>query len=507
MSGIVYLIGAGPGDPGLLTVRAKELIETCEVIVYDYLANKKFLEYARADAEIIYVGKKGGDHTLTQEKINELIVNIARDGKNVARLKGGDPYVFGRGGEEAEELVEAGIKFEVVPGVTAGVAAAAYAGIPITHRSATSTMAFITGHEDPTKDKSSIAWDKIATGVGTIVFYMGVKNLPYITKKLMENGRNGDTPVAIVRWGTRPNQQTWTGTLETISEIAKKENIKAPSLIIVGEVVSLRNKLNWFEQKPLFGKKIIVTRARAQASAFLNRLEELGASTVEFPTIETVDPESWDSFDKAVDNAGSYDWMIFTSVNGVSQMLKRLKETRRDIRELAGPKICAIGKKTAETLETLGIKVSLVPDEFRAEGILKSIGDVDGLKIVIPRAEEAREILPKVLAEKGAKVDVVTTYRTIRPSGLKEDLLKMIRDGEIDMVTFTSSSTVSNFVSMFEKSEFAEIKGKIKVASIGPITTETAKKFGFIIDAEPEEFTIDGLLESIVEFYSDGRKK
>ncbi len=500
MNGKVYLIGAGPGDPALITVRGLELIRSCEIVVYDYLANPRLLDEARDDAEIIYVGKKGGAHTLPQEKINELLVRKAGEGKNIARLKGGDPYVFGRGGEEAEELISAGVEFEVVPGVTAGVAAAAYAGIPVTHRSCTSTMAFITGHEDPTKDESAIQWDKIATGIGTLVFYMGVKNLPHIVSNLIKGGRSAKTPVALVRWGTTSIQQTWTGTLETIVEIAEMEKVAPPSLIIVGEVVTLREKLNWFESRPLFGRHILVTRARAQASGFLSRLEELGAAALEFPTIKTVEPESWDALDRAIDSAGSYDWLIFTSVNAVSYLLKRLKDTGRDIRGLAGPAVCAIGKKTAEAVANLGIQVSLVPDEFRAEGILAKIGDVKGKKILIPRAEQAREVLPKVLAEQGAEVDVVTAYRTVQPETRKDEALELARGGRDMMVTFTSSSTVTNFVSMFTEAELKEIQGKVKVASIGPITSDTARQAGFTVDVEPAEYTIDGLVEAIVAF-------
>ena len=489
-----------------MTMRGMELIQTCDVIVYDYLANSRFLEHAKKGSEIIYVGKMGGDHTLPQEKINDLLVRKAKEGKSIARLKGGDPYVFGRGGEEAEELVEAGIEFEVVPGVTSGVAAAAYAGIPITHRSCTSSLAFITGHEDPTKDESAIDWAKISTGIGTLVFYMGVKNLPYIVEKLVSNGRSTKTPVALVRWGTTTKHQTWIGTLENIVDVAEKGKVTAPSLIIVGEVVSLRPKLGWFENRPLFGKTIIVTRARAQASGFLSKLQGLGATTLEFPTIETADPEDWSPLDNAIGEAGKYDWLIFTSVNGVAYLLKRLKETGRDIRDLAGPKVCAIGKSTGEAVEALGIKVDLVPDEYRAEGILESIGDVKGKKILIPRALEAREVLPDTLREKGAEVDVVTAYRTYRPDTRKDELLEAIMSGEANMVSFTSSSTVSNFAGMFTDSEFEEVKKKLKVASIGPITTTTAKKFGFKIDVEPEEYTIDALTGKIVEYYSDAGK-
>jgi len=499
--GKVYLIGAGPGDLGLVTMRAMELVKTCDTVVYDYLANPRLLEFARPDAEIIYVGKKGGDHTIPQDQINQLLIQKAKDGKSIARLKGGDPYVFGRGGEEAEEIVNAGLEFEVVPGVSSGVAGPAYAGIPITHRSCTSTMAFITGHEDPTKDDTAIHWDKISTGIGTLVFYMGVKNLPMISKNLIKNGRDPKTPVALVRWGTTTEQKTWVGTLETIAAIAEREKVAPPTLIVVGEVVNLRGKLNWFENRPLFGRRIIVTRARAQASGFSRALEELGAAPIEFPTIETADPESWDALDGALSRMGSYDWLIFTSVNGVGYLLKRLKETGKDIRDLAGPKICAIGAKTAQAVEALGMRVLLVPEEFRAEGILAAIGDVRGKKVVIPRAREAREILPDELRKKGADVDVVTAYRTIRPQGKKNEILAMVREGKIDMVTFASSSTVSNFAEMFAPEELKEIVSRVKAASIGPITTETARKFGFDVVVEPTRYTIEALAEKIAGYF------
>ena len=500
--GKVYLIGAGPGDMGLVTVRAMELIRTCDTIVYDYLANPRLLEFARPDAEIIYVGKKGGDHTLPQDQINQLLIQKAKDGKHIARLKGGDPYVFGRGGEEAEEIIESGAQFEVVPGVTSGVAGPAYAGIPITHRSCTSTMAFITGHEDPTKDDTAIHWDKIATGIGTLVFYMGVKNLPMISKNLIKNGRDPKTPVALVRWGTTPDQQTWVGTLDTIAEVAARGKVAPPTLIVVGEVVNLRKKLNWFENRPLYGKRIIVTRARAQASGFSGKLEELGATPIEFPTIETVAPESWDALDGAVSRMASYDWMIFTSANGVGYLLQRLKETGRDIRDLAGPKICAIGSKTAQAVEALGMRVLLVPEEFRAEGILAAIGDVKGKKILIPRAKEAREILPDELQKRGALVDVVAAYRTIRPKTKKDEVLAMVREGKIDMVTFASSSTVSNFAEMFQPDELKEIISRVKAASIGPIISESARKFGFDVAVEPAQFTIEALAEEIAAYFA-----
>lgn len=504
MGGKVYLIGAGPGDTGLITVRGLELVRTCDVIVYDYLANEEFLEHAKKGVEIIYAGKKGGDHTLPQGGINSLLIEKAKSGKSVARLKGGDPFIFGRGGEEAEELVEAGVDFEVVPGVTAAVAACAYAGIPLTHRSCASSVAFVTGHEKAGKQESAINWKNLSIGTDTLVFFMGVKNLPHIVKNLVKNGRPAKTPVALIRRGTTPDQKTWLGTLDSIVETAEKEKIAPPSLIVVGEVVKLREKLNWFEKKPLFGKRIVVTRARAQAGVFVKKLEALGASALEFPTIETAPPDSWSGLDKALDNVSSYQWVIFTSVNGVGYLLERMREKGRDIRDLAGPKICAIGRKTADAVEATGMMVELVPEEFRAEAIIDAIGDVRGQKILIPRARKAREILPEQLREKGADVEVVIAYQTLKPTAKKPDVIRKIRAGEVDMVTFTSSSTVSNFAGMFEKSELAEIQGRLKAAAIGPITKQTAEKFGFGIDIMPNEYTMEGLTQSIVKFYAGG---
>ncbi|MBI3398229.1 MAG: uroporphyrinogen-III C-methyltransferase, partial [Deltaproteobacteria bacterium] len=344
--GKVYLIGAGPGAPGLITLKAVECIKEADVVVYDYLANKKFLEYAGKKAEIFYVGKMGGSHTLPQEDINKLIIKKAQKGNIIARLKGGDPFIFGRGGEEAEEIIQAGIDYEVVPGVTAGVAAAAYAGIPLTHRDFTTTVAFITGHEDPTKDESNIYWDKISTGIGTLVFYMGIGNLEPNMKKLMENGRPADTPVALIRWGTTSNQETIVGTIKDIAEKARAANLKAPAITVVGGVVSLRDKLRWFDKKPLFGKKIIVTRSREQASDFSVLLEKYGAEPIEFPTIETVPPKDWKEVDRAIKRLSTphpalsrkgrgnyYDWAVFTSVNGVKYFVDRLKKQGKDIRE------------------------------------------------------------------------------------------------------------------------------------------------------------------------------
>ncbi|MBI5327504.1 MAG: uroporphyrinogen-III C-methyltransferase [Deltaproteobacteria bacterium] len=501
--GKVYLIGAGPGDPGLITLKAIECIKGADVVVYDYLANKKFLEYAREKAEVLYVGKVGGAHTLPQEEINKLIIEKAKRGKIIARLKGGDPFIFGRGGEEAEELIQAGIAYEVVPGVTAGAAAAAYAGIPLTHRDFTTTVAFITGHEDPTKDESNIYWDKLSTGIGTLVFYMGIGNLEPNMRKLIENGRSLDTPVALIRWGTTSAQETMVGTIADIAQKARAANFKAPAITVVGGVVSLRDKLRWFDKKPLFGKRIIVTRSREQASDFSVLLEQYGAEPIEFPTIETVPPKDWKEVDRAIKNLSRYDWAIFTSINGVKYFIERLKKQDKDIRELKGIKICAIGPATAKAIEDVGIKVDLLPKEYRAESIIQGLGKskIKGKRFLLPRALKAREVLPEEIKRLGGKVDVVTAYRTIKPKEKTDEMRKMFQEKKISVITFTSSSTVENFASMFKKGEIPALFNEAKVACIGPITKDTAAGLGIKTDIMPTKYTIPSLTEAIVNYF------
>ena len=502
--GKVYLVGAGPGDPGLLTIKAKKCIEQADVVIYDYLANRVFLDYADERAELIYVGKKGSCHTMGQEDITCLIVDKSRNGLTVVRLKGGDPFIFGRGGEEALELSKAGISFEVVPGVTSAIAVPAYAGIPLTHRDYTATVAFITGHEDPAKDESNIAWEKLATGVGTLVFLMGVGNLPKITAKLMENGRSTDTPIAVIHRGTVPKQKTVEGTLENINERVRKEKIKPPAIIVVGDVVKLGKKLNWFEQRPLFGRRIVVTRAREQASEFLSNLSDLGAECIEFPSIEIASPESWDALDQAIKSLEEYQWLLFTSINGAEYFLKRLAVLGKDVRDLKGIKIGAIGPKTAQVLGRMGINPDLMPDEYRAEAVVECFKDygVKGTKILLPRAAKAREILPEELIKSGAEVDVVAAYQTIRPDQDRGRIIDMMKKSEIDMVTFTSSSTVSNFIDMFDAGQLQEWMEKVAVACIGPITANTAKENGLSVSLMPSEYTIENLSRAIVQYFS-----
>ena len=501
--GKVFLIGAGPGDPGLITVKGLAFLKKADVVVYDYLANEDLLKAAKEGAETIYVGKKGGDHTLSQEEINALIIRKAGEGKTVARIKGGDPFIFGRGGEEAEELAKAGISFEIVPGITSAIAVPAYAGIPLTHRDFTSTVSFITGHEDPTKKESKIRWDKISTGAGTLVFLMGMGNLPMIAAELIKNGRDPETPVALIRWGTLPEQETTIGKLKNIGEIARTKKIRPPVVILVGEVIELREKLNWFEHLPLFGKKILVTRAREQASDLSERVRDLGGIPIEFPTIEVIPPESWADADHCAAQMAVYDWVIFTSANGVKFFLERIFALGRDIRDLKGPRICAIGPKTAEALDALKVKVDLVPSEYRAESIFEGLKkeDLRGKRLLIPRAKLARDVLPQELRKTGASVDVVEVYQTIRPAGNAEEVKRLLRNKSISAITFTSSSTVSNFADLVGINEVRDLMGGVAIASIGPITAERARTLGIKTTVMPEEFTIPALVEALAEYF------
>jgi uroporphyrinogen III methyltransferase/synthase len=506
MENKVYLVGAGPGDTGLLTLKGKACIEVADVIVYDYLSADELLKYARKDAELIYAGKKGGDHTLTQTQINALLVEKAKQGHIVTRLKGGDPFIFGRGGEEIEALIEEGLAFEVVPGVTSAIAAPAYAGIPLTHRKFTSTVTFITGHEDPEKKDSSINWKALAENGGTLVFLMGVKNLPNIIHRLAENGMNTDTPAALVRWGTTVRQQAVTGTLSTIIENVKAAGLKAPCIIVVGEVVSLREKMKWFENRPLFGKKIVVTRARAQASDMIARLTDLGAECLEYPVIKTVPLQNFSLLDTAITTLDTYDWIIFTSVNGVEFFFNRLLEKGYDARALGNLRTACIGPVTAERLKSYGINTDILPESYRAESIVEAFNaeTVSGKRILLPRAAEARPILPEELAKMGAAINEIAVYHTIDDTENADPLIRQLEQKEIDLITFTSSSTVTNFKKIIPKDRFDSLLKNVTIASIGPITSETAKKTGFSIHVEASSYTIPGLCDAIVGHYQKG---
>jgi len=503
--GKIYLVGAGPGDPLLLTLRGKICLEQADVIFYDYLANPALLNLARPSAQRIYVGRRGRGVYEDQEEVNRLMIEQSRAGKTVVRLKGGDPFVFGRGGEEAEAIAAAGLPFEVVPGVTSAVAVPAYAGIPVTHRTLASTVAFVTGHEGAAKGESLLEWPRLATSDGTLVFLMGMKNLGAIITRLLKEGKSPETPVAVIRWGTRPSQRTVVGTLADIVESVEAEEIGPPAVIVVGAVVRLREQLNWFETRPLFGKRILVTRPRDQAPELSERLAAYGAECIEAPTIEIVPPEEWAEVDAAIAELVRYQWLVFTSVNGVAPFMERLKHHHLDARALAGLRICCIGPRTAQELERYGLRPDLIPSEFQAEGLIEAMkqAGVAGGRVLIARAEVAREILPEQLRLLGCDVRVVVVYRTVFPVGDRPDLLERLQMQGVDMVTFTSSSTVLNFVKLFPGStEMHRLMDKVAVACIGPITAATATEQGFFVAITPVENTVPALVDAIVRFFS-----
>lgn len=497
--GYVYLVGAGPGDPKLITVRGSECIAKANVLVYDRLVSRRLLTLIQPECELIYVGKSPDHHTLGQEEINQLLVTKSLEGKIVTRLKGGDPFVFGRGGEEAEALLEAGIPFEVVPGVTSAIAVPAYAGIPVTHRDFTTSFTVITGHEDPTKNESTIYWDRLAQLHGTLIFLMGMQNLPLIVQKLIENGKKPTTPAAIIQWGTRPEQRTLVGQLDTIVQEVQEQGLSNPSVIIVGEVVSMREKLHWFEKKPLFGQRIVVTRARHQASELSQAIEALGGEAWEFPTIEIAPPTEKSYFIQAINNLQSFQWLIFTSVNGVEVFFTELKKLKRDIRDLAGIEIAAIGPATQAALEKRGLRIAYVPKEYRAEKIVEGLADrvKAGQRILLARAEEARNVLPESLKAYNVEVWDVPVYKTVIGDGNREELLSMLSKKEIHAVTFTSSSTVKNFVTLLDGD--ISLLENVLLYSIGPITSATAQALGLTIFKEAAHYTISGLVEAILE--------
>ena len=494
---IVYLIGAGPGDYKLITLRALELIKRAECIIYDYLVNPYLLKFAGKNCKLIYVGKKAGAHILSQEGINKLLVKQAKIYKVVVRLKGGDPFIFGRGAEEAVYLKNNKIDFEVVPGITSAIAVPAYSGIPLTERSKNSTVGFITGNEDPSKKDSVIDWQALTKALGTMVFLMGVKNLSLIVKKLIECRKPKNTPVAIIRWGTTLKQKTIVGNLGNIVNLAGKNKISAPAIIVVGEVVNLRKQLNWFEKKPLLGKRIIVTRTREQASLLSEKLSSLGAESIEIPTIKIVPLKA----DKKVKQAfkDGCDWVIFSSQNGVSEFYEILNKINKDSRILGKVKVCAIGSETAKRLKQIGIKADYVPPDYVAESILKYFkgAGFKGKKVLILGAKQARDFLPKGLKAQGLIVEKIDLYDTCMPKESKL-ILKQVFKQNIDMVTFTSSSTVVNFIKLLGKNYKKILKG-IKLASIGPITSKTIRKYGLRPNMQAKVYTIKGLVEGILK--------
>lgn len=508
-NGRVFLVGAGPGDAKLLTLRGKECLEQADVVLYDHLANPELLKFLPSHAERIYVGRKGRGAYRDQAEIHTLLITKAQEGKRVVRLKGGDPFVFGRGGEEAEAVADAGILFEVVPGVTAAVAVPAYAGIPITHRTLASTVAFVTGHEDPGKSSSAMEWPRLASAEGTLVFLMGMKNLPRIVDRLIQEGKAATTPVALIRWGTYARQQTVVGTLSDIVAKASKADMSPPTVIVVGEVVRLRDQLNWYESRPLFGKGILVTRPRDQAQAFSNLLAAQGAEPVECPTLEIHPPDSWTPVDEAIHALSTYNWVIFTSVNGVQSFMGRLWFHQKDARSLAGLRVCCIGPRTREEAARWGVGADLVPQDFQAEGILAAMDrlGVKGQRILIPRAKVAREILPDQLEAMGAMVRVVQAYQAIPPAVEIAPIRDRLRNREIHYLTFTSSSTVRNFCQLFDnRQELQELTRDITVAVIGPITAQTVHEEGLSVDVVALENTVPALVDAIIIHAGQARK-
>ncbi len=495
-NGRVILVGAGPGDPGLLTVRAADALRTCDVLLYDALASDPIVALAPPSCERIYVGKRGGNHAMPQAEIEALMVRKARDGNTVVRLKGGDPYVFGRGGEEAQTLHAAGIPFEMVPGISSSIAAPAYAGIPVTHREFNPAFTVATGHEDPTKPESTIDWAKLADPHRTLVLLMAMGNLAGISAKLVEHGLEASTPVAVIQDGTRPTQRTVTGTLESIAEIVAREGLKAPAIVVVGGVVSLRDELRWFDRTPLFGKRVLITRPAHQAEAFAHALYARGVEPILASTIAIVPPDDSHAAHAAIDDLASYGWVVFTSQNGVDAFFERLRSLDADARYIGKTRIAAIGSKTAERLRAHGVRADLVPSAFISEEVARALIEAthDGERILVYRAQEARDVLPQMLEDAGRRVHVTAAYKTV--FDVDPEFARKVE--RADVLTFTSASTVHGFVELLGGTQAAHdaSRGKL-VACIGPITAEAAESSGLHVDVVADVFTTDGLLDAL----------
>ena len=502
--GTVYLVGAGPGDPGLITVRGKKLVDSADAIVYDALANRALLPPDALETglpELFFVGKRGGDSkSVPQDEINELLVRLAREGKRVVRLKGGDPFVFGRGSEEAQALAESSIPFEVVPGITAGIAAPAYAGIPVTHRGLATSVTFVTGHEDPSKATTQTNWTALAKAGGTIVLYMGVKTLPAIAAALIEGGMPPEIPAAAIQWGTVSRQRTVVATLATLADEAEKQGISAPVISVIGWPVVLRDEIQWFESRPLFGRQIVVTRAAQTSTALSDKLAELGADVIEMPATKIARLDL-SPLREEMKNLDEYGWLIFTSQNAVAIFWEQLLGGGRDARALAGLKIAAVGPATAGALLERGIAVDVIPQRFVAEGLLEKLterDDVSGARVLYVTAEGAREVLPDGLAALGADVNVIEAYRSIQDGASANRLKRALESGSVSAVTFTSASSVKSYVEIVGD----ELSLKSPGASIGPQTTEAITAAGIELLSEAEESTIDGLVAAVVGSFS-----
>ncbi|MGN1038824.1 MAG: uroporphyrinogen-III C-methyltransferase [Mailhella sp.] len=504
----VYLIGAGPGDPGLLTCKGRKALSEADVIVYDYLASDELLSLAKPDAERIYVGKIAGNHAMKQGDINKLLVAKAKEGHIVARLKGGDPYIFGRGGEEAEELADAGIPFEEIPGISSSIAGPAYAGIPLTHRAYSSSVTIITGHEDPTKPGSVHNWSALARSASTLVFLMGMKNLPDIASKLISSGMDKNTPAALIHWGTTDRQRSLASTLASLPEDAVREHFTNPSIIVVGDVVRLKDKLDWFEKKPLFGRTVVVTRAREQASESAALLASKGARVIQFPTIKILPMPDYAELDEVLNNLSRYGWIVFTSVNGVRFFRERLEALELDARALASVKIAAIGPATAGAVKAMGIRPDLVPSSYIAESIAKAMLErgMEKERVLLPRAKEARDVLPRELTNAGAKVDVIAVYENVPSDDNREQVMAALEKGNLDCITFGSSSTVRNFLASIPLEELKKYPN-VRFAAIGPVTANTMRELGISPDIQPEEYTIPAMVEAICTAFAQREKQ
>ncbi len=486
---MTYLIGAGPGDPSLITVKGQKILARADVILYDHLASDRLLDLAPAHAEKIYVGKKRAKHEVTQEQISAMMIDRAQHGLTVVRLKGGDPFIFARGGEEMEALASAGVPFEIVPGVTTPLGIAAYTGVPLTHREHSSAVTFVTGH-----NVEAIDWSKLGAAE-TLVLFMGLVNFPAIARVLIEKGRSPDTPAMAVRWATRPDQETIVGTLETLPQLLNDAGMKPPATIVIGEVVALRDKFNWYERLPLFGQRIVVTRDREQSSELAEPLESLGAEALLLPAIEIREAANPKPLDDAIARLESYDWLIFTSANGVRYFVDALDKSPHDLRSLKS-RICAIGPATKAAVEALHLKVDLMPKEYVAESMLEAFAkeSLQFRRILLPRAAVARDLVPRELSRRGATVDVVEAYQTVAPVDLAERA-RAILDRKPHWITFTSSSTVTNFIAAVGREALREIK----VASIGPITSATLREHNVQPTVEAQPHTISGLVRALTE--------
>ncbi|KNY28004.1 uroporphyrinogen-III C-methyltransferase [Pseudobacteroides cellulosolvens] len=498
--GIVYILGAGPGDYGLLTLKAADCIRKADVIVYDRLINASIFSLAKKDAEYINVGKMPDHHAVPQETINQILLDKALEGRVVARVKGGDPFIFGRGGEEAEVLQKNGIEFEIVPGITSAVAAAAYAGIPVTHREYCSSLHIITGHEKPGRDESFIDYEVISKLEGTLVFLMGMKNLDEISTNLIKHGKKSTTPAAVIERGTTISQRVVVGTLEDISKKVIDEGIKSPAVTVIGNVVALSERLNWFPKGKLKGKRIVVTRAREQASSLVEEIRKLGGDVIEFPTIRIEEPLDYQHFDRVLRDLNTYKWVVFTSVNGVKGFFKRMRTLKIDIRSLAGIHIAAVGEATAMELSEVGLNVDYMPDDYTTKELLKGLVELmgKGEKVLLARADIASKELSEGLKSNDIDFEELTVYRTVMEASMKSTVEDYLKQNKVDFITFASSSTVKNFIEILGK-ENMELLSKTKIVCIGPVTSQTAKESGLFVSAVADKYTIDGLVDKLVE--------